>query len=62
MNTILRAEKTEVNGWKPPADRKPCIIISCFVSGRCDFSALHDSWTETYKNPALFDWFLSHKR
>lgn len=22
----------------------------------------HDSWTETYNNPALFDWFLNHKR
>ncbi len=24
--------------------------------------AKHDSWTETYANPALFEWFLSHKR
>lgn len=22
----------------------------------------HDSWTETYNNPALYEWFLSHKR
>jgi predicted peptidase len=22
----------------------------------------HDSWTETYHNPALYDWFLSHSR
>lgn len=22
----------------------------------------HDSWTETYNNPALYDWFLAHKR
>lgn len=22
----------------------------------------HDSWTETYNNPALYDWFLSHRR
>jgi len=22
----------------------------------------HDSWTETYDNPALYDWFLKHKR
>jgi dipeptidyl aminopeptidase/acylaminoacyl peptidase len=22
--------------------------------------AEHDSWTETYNNPALYDWFLSH--
>jgi predicted peptidase len=21
----------------------------------------HDSWTETYNNPALYDWFLSHQ-
>jgi predicted peptidase len=21
----------------------------------------HDSWTETYKNPQLYDWFLKHK-
>ena len=24
--------------------------------------ALHDSWTETYNNPALYDWFLQHIR
>jgi len=24
--------------------------------------AEHDSWTETYENPELYDWFLSHKR
>ena len=24
--------------------------------------ALHDSWTETYNNPELYDWFLKHKR
>ncbi len=24
--------------------------------------AEHDSWTETYNNPALFDWFLAHQR
>ncbi len=22
----------------------------------------HDSWTETYNNPELYDWFLQHKR
>lgn len=22
----------------------------------------HDSWTETYNNPALYDWFLQHQR
>lgn len=24
--------------------------------------ATHDSWTETYANPALYDWFLRHER
>ncbi len=24
--------------------------------------ANHDSWTETYDNPKLFEWFLQHKR
>lgn len=24
--------------------------------------AQHDSWTETYNNPKLFEWFLSHRR
>ena len=24
--------------------------------------AEHDSWTETYNNPELYDWFLQHKR
>ena len=22
----------------------------------------HDSWTETYDNPELYEWFLAHKR
>ncbi len=34
------AERTEVNRCRPPADRKPCIILCRFVSGRCDFLAL----------------------
>src|SRR5919112_1494249 len=32
------AEKTEVNRCRPPADRKPCIRLSRFRSGRCEFS------------------------
>ena len=24
--------------------------------------ASHDSWTETYNNPELYKWFLSHTR
>jgi len=24
--------------------------------------ALHDSWTQTYANPELYEWFLEHKR
>ena len=24
--------------------------------------AQHDSWTETYKNPELYAWFLKHER
>ncbi len=24
--------------------------------------AEHDSWTQTYNNPALFDWFRQHRR
>ena len=24
--------------------------------------AEHDSWTETYKNPELYDWLLQHER
>ncbi len=24
--------------------------------------AYHDSWTETYANPKLFEWFLAHSR
>ena len=23
--------------------------------------AQHDSWTETYNNPELFQWFLAHE-
>ena len=22
----------------------------------------HDSWTESYNNPKLYDWFLQHQR
>ena len=36
------------------------------VGGNVKFTvypeAGHDSWTETYNNPDLYDWFLKHKR
>ena len=36
------------------------------VGGNVKFAiypeAGHDSWTETYSNPALYDWFLKHNR
>jgi hypothetical protein len=25
-------------------------------------NAGHDSWTETYKNPKLYEWLLSHSK
>ena len=25
-------------------------------------NAGHGSWTKTYNNPALYDWFMDHKR
>jgi len=24
--------------------------------------AEHDSWTETYKNPGVYEWLLAHRR
>lgn len=36
------------------------------VGGNVEFTvypdAGHDSWTETYNNPALYEWFLKHTR
>lgn len=36
------------------------------ANGNVEFTvypeAGHDSWTETYNNPALYEWFLKHKR
>ena len=36
------------------------------VGGNVEFTiypeAGHDSWTETYNNPELYEWFLKHKR
>ncbi len=36
------------------------------AGGRVEFTvypeAGHDSWTETYNNPALYEWFLKHMR
>jgi hypothetical protein len=32
------------------------------VKFTCYPDAQHDSWTETYDNPALYDWFLQHQR
>ena len=35
------------------------------VDGNVKFTiypeAEHDAWTETYNNPKLYEWFLSHK-
>ena len=34
----------------------------CNVEFTTYSNADHDSWTETYTNPALYEWLLSHKR
>ncbi|MEZ7909199.1 MAG: prolyl oligopeptidase family serine peptidase [Pseudomonadales bacterium] len=34
----------------------------CKVEFTTYANADHDSWTETYKNPALYEWMLSHRR
>jgi len=34
----------------------------CQVEFTTYANADHDSWTETYLNPALYDWLLSHRR
>lgn len=44
-------------------------MIDALRSARCPDvkltvypEAQHDSWTETYNNPQLYDWFLEHER
>lgn len=44
-------------------------MVEALKSARCPDvkltvypEAQHDSWTETYNNPQLYDWFLEHER
>lgn len=51
-----------------PADESAHMINALKDAGCTDVKltvypdALHDSWTQTYANPELFEWFLQHKR
>ncbi len=50
----------------PPETSQVLVKMLERCSGRVKFTlypdANHDSWTETYNNPALYDWFLQHSR
>ena len=41
-------------GTDPDAD--------CRVEFTVYSNADHDSWTETYQNPAIYEWLLSHQK
>lgn len=50
----------------PPSESEKMIEALRAVGNEVRYTlypeADHDSWTETYSNPALYEWFLSHKR
>lgn len=50
----------------PIAESEKMVAALEAVGGDVRFTvypeADHDSWTETYNNPELYDWFLSHRR
>jgi predicted peptidase len=51
---------------KPEESERLVDVIQNRVKGNIQLTiypeAGHDSWTETYNNPKLYDWFLSHSR
>jgi len=50
----------------PPRESKVLVKELEACGGNVHFTlypqAGHDSWTETYRNPELYEWFLSNKR
>lgn len=50
----------------PPESSQVLVQMLERCGGRVKFTlypdANHDSWTETYHNPELYDWFLQHSR
>ncbi len=51
---------------KPEESERLVTLIKDRVKGTVQLTiypeAGHDSWTETYNNPKLYEWFLSHSR
>ncbi len=51
-----------------PPQESERMVAACKRAGCADVKhtvypeADHDSWTETYENQALYDWFLEHRR
>ena len=54
-DTVVRLSESEkmVDGFKAIGNQAKLTVYP---------EAGHDSWTATYDNPALYDWFLGHKR
>lgn len=50
----------------PSSESKEMVSALKACGGNVQFTvypeADHDSWTQTYNNPALYDWFLQHRR
>lgn len=50
----------------PPSESE--IMFRWLMEAKCDVrltvypGVKHDSWTDTYNNPALYEWFLDHQR
>ena len=61
---VFHGGKDEV--VKPDESQRLVDLIQNRVKGDVQFTiypeAGHDSWTVTYNNPKLYDWFLSHSR
>ncbi len=55
-DNVVKLEESErmVNGLRKLGHRKTKFTVYP--------EAGHDSWTEAYNNPELFDWFLNHRR
>ena len=54
------------DGTVPIARSEEMVEAVKAAGGNVEFTvypeANHDSWTATYDNPKLYEWFLSHRR
>ena len=75
LNTRRKAALKSLPFWAFHGDKDPSValeeserMVKALKRFGCDVKFTvypgvgHDSWTQTYNNPELYEWFLAHER